>query len=139
MSRRLRDWQSRLQACLAQRWARPFAWGTQDCVMFGADCARACTGTDPAEGMRGAYSTAAEAARLVAELGGLAAIAGRHLGPEIPPAMAQPADVGLLINDGRECLGVFTGAVWHAPGAQGLCALPREQVLRAWRLERAEG
>lgn len=132
---RLRDWQSRLQACLAERWARPFAWGSQDCVLFAADCVDACTGVDPAKGMRGTYSDASGAARLVRELGGLAAIAASHCGPEIAPALAQPGDVGLVMNDGRECLAVCGGQHWLAPGESGVCVLPSGQGLRAWRLK----
>lgn len=134
MSARLRDWQSRLQACLAERRARPLAWGSQDCVLFAADCVDACTGVDPAAGMRGTYSDAASAARLVQEMGGLAAIAAAHCGPEVVPALAQIGDVGLVLNDGRECLAVCIGTMWMAPGAEGLCALPHSQAMRAWRL-----
>lgn len=137
MTTRLRDWQSRLQACLAERWAQPFAWGAQDCALFAADCADACTGVDPAADLRGTYSDAAGAARVVAELGGLAAIAAARMGPEIAPALAQPGDIGLVLNDGRECLAVCTGGMWHAPGAAGLCALPMAQAQRAWRLLKA--
>ena len=138
MTKRLRDWQSRLQACIAERWARPFAWGQQDCVLFPADCVSACTGNDPAKAMRGTYRDAAGAARLVRDLGGLAAIAAAHCGPEVLPGLAQPGDIGLVLNDGRECLAVCSGAMWLAPGFVGLCSLPMAQALRAWRLVKAE-
>jgi hypothetical protein len=137
MTRRLRDWQSRLQACLAERRARAFAWGSQDCVLLAADCVDACTGVDPAASWRGTYSDALGAARLVQQLGGLAAIAAAHCGPEIAPALAQPGDIGLAANDGRECLVVCGGGMWHAPGIAGVVALHPQQVLRAWRLVRA--
>ena len=136
MSKRLRDWQNRLQACLAQRSALPFTWGSHDCVLFAADCVQACTGTDPAAAMRGTYSDAIGAARLVHELGGLAEIAAAHCGKEVSPTMAQPGDIGLVLNAGRECLAVCTGAVWHVPGGDGLVPLPINNATRAWRVAR---
>jgi hypothetical protein len=114
--------------------ARPFAWGSHDCVLFAADCVAACTGVDPAADKRGTYSDAMSAARVVREHGGMAEIAASCLGEEVAPLMAQPGDVGLLTNEGRECLGVCTGSCWHAPSAHGLAALPVNQVQRAWRL-----
>jgi hypothetical protein len=134
MTARLRDWQCRLQACLAERWARPFGWGGQDCALFAADCADACTGVDPAADLRGTYSDALGAARVLAELGGLGVIAADRFGPEVPPLMAQPADVGLLIDSGRECIAVCTGAMWLVPGVDGLVVLPTARIERAWRL-----
>lgn len=136
---RYRDWQSRLQACLAERCTRAFEWGVLDCVLFAADCVEACTGVDPAAAHRGTYSDAASAARVVLAHGGLAEIAASNLGTEVPPVLAQPGDIGLLLNDGRECLAVCTGATWHAPGAGGVVALPMAQAMRAWRLVPGEG
>lgn len=131
---RFPDWQSRLAACIAERMDKPAAWGSQDCALFAADCVAACTGVDPAEGTRGTYTDAMSAARVVRELGGLAAVAAARLGEEVPPLMAQPGDVGLVMSDGRECLAVCTGPTWHAPGLHGLQALPVDAAHRAWRL-----
>lgn len=139
MSKRLRDWQSRLQASLAERRASPFKWGLLDCVLLAADCMAACTGVDPAAEIRGTYSDAIGASRLVRDLGGLAAIAAAHCGPEVAPALAQPSDIGLVMNEGRECLAVRSGAMWFAPGASGVVALPASQAVRAWRLEKVGG
>ena len=138
MTARHRDWQSRLQACLAERWARPFEWGVNDCALFACDCVQACTGIDPAKGIRGTYSTEAGAAKVIKRGKGLGAIAANRLGPEIPPLMAQPGDVGLLNNGGMECLAVCTGAVWHMPAAHGVVAVPMQMALRAWRLPTKE-
>ena len=136
MSGRLRDWQCRLQACLAERRVRPFAWGSQDCALFAADCADACTGVDPAADLRGTYSDALGAARVLAELGGLSGIAAARLGPEVSLLLAQPGDIGLLMNDGRECFAVCTGAMWIAPGTDGLVAVPLPRIMRAWRVSK---
>lgn len=139
MTKRLRDWQSRLADCLAERMALPFAWGSQDCVMFAADCAAAMTGEDPAAGVRGSYRSATGAARVLKDRGGLAAIAADALGPEVGALMAQPGDIGLVANSGQPCLAVWAGASWYAPGPDGLAQFPLEEALHVWRLCREEG
>lgn len=102
--------------------------------MFAADCVRAITGEDPADGIRGTYSDAAGAAHALKERGGLAAVAAGALGAEVLPIMAQPGDIGVVINGGRECLAVCVGKVWVGPGASGLVTLPPASALRAWRV-----
>jgi hypothetical protein len=134
MTSRCPDWQTRFAACLAQRWARPFEWGQQDCALFAADGVLACTGVDPAADLRGQYDSALTAMRVLELHGGLAGIAASRLGPEIAPALAQPGDIGLVINDGRECLAVCSGPMWLAPGASGLLPMPAASAFCAWRL-----
>lgn len=138
MTTRVRDWQSRLQACLAERWALPFAWGSQDCVMTAADCVLAVTGVDPAAAERGTYSTAKAAARVLKARGGLEAIAAAALGEEIAPLMARPGDIGLLSNSGQPCLAVCSGSTWLAPGPNGIAAFDISTAVKAWRVERPE-
>lgn len=130
---RHRNWQERLAALVSARLAEPFAWGRNDCCLFAADAVLALTGTDPAMGLRGSYADERGALRLVQQLGGLAALAARHLQLEVPPALARVGDVVLGKVD-RECLGVCTGATWHAPSAAGLVARPMTEALRAWRV-----
>lgn len=137
MSRRLHDWQQRLHDCVAERMERPFAWGVQDCCLFAADCLHAVTGVDPAADLRGTYSDAQGAARVLGFLGGVVDLAIRHCGPVIPTALAQPGDIGLTTQDGRQTLAVCTGMHWHVPAAAGLVALDAAQVSRAWRCCRA--
>ncbi|MCR5864645.1 DUF6950 family protein [Aquincola sp. J276] len=137
MTTRLRDWQGRLGACLAERWARPFEWGVQDCCLFAADCVAAVTGEDPAADLRGQYASAVAALRLQQALGGPEAIAASRLGAEVPVLMAQVGDVG--ITDGVEgndlpALVVCGGAHWIGPGAAGLVAVPVGSVRKAWRV-----
>lgn len=132
--KRLRNWQSRLQTCLAERWTTPFKWGEMDCVLFPADCIEACTGEDLAAEFRGTYSDAISAGRIIDKYGGLEAIAASYLGPEINPILAQPGDIAMLTNQGRPCLAVSTGFGWVAPGADGVNILPNNHAMKAWRL-----
>jgi hypothetical protein len=150
MTARLREWQARLAACLAERAARPFAWGVHDCCMFAADCVDACTGADPAADLRGAYADAAGALQVVQGLGGLPAIAAARLGAEIAPALAQVGDVAVLpamprhegdpvVQAFPHMLAVWGGAMWLAPWEVGYVALPADQALQAWRIVSGEG
>lgn len=147
---RLRDWQERLAACLAERSDREFGWGTHDCCMFAADCVDACTGTDPAADLRGTYADIAGALEVVQAQGGLPAIAAARLGEEIAPALAQVGDVGVLpamprhegdplVQAFPHMLAVWSGAMWLAPWETGYVALPAEQALQAWRIVSGEG
>lgn len=131
---RFRDWQSRLAALVGARLQQPFEWGVHDCALFAADAVKAVTGVDPAAELRGTYSTAAGAARVLSERGGLDAIATAALGQPRAPLMARPGDVGLVLNDGRECLGVCTGSTWHVPGQSGLVALPLADAVSSWKV-----
>lgn len=134
MSTRHPDWQVRLEACLAELWTRPFAWGAQDCVLCAADCVLACTGEDPAAEVRGSYSDAAGAAAVLRARGGLEAIAAGALGAEVPPIAARLGDIGVIASGGRPCLGVCAGLHWLAPGPDGLTPFPIDCVTRAWRV-----
>lgn len=129
---RHRDWQSRLQDCIAERWAKPFAWGVQDCCLFVCDCIQAMTGRDPAADVRG-YTTEKQAQRIVKRLGGIRAIGASRFGKEIPPLMAQAGDVGMVETSGRLSLAICGGSHWVAPAGPGLSSLPFDAALAAWR------
>lgn len=125
------DWQSRLAAVIEARDAQAFAWGTNDCCIFAADCVLAMTGCDLAAAFRGTYSDALGAERLIAELGGVEQIADANCLHQIAPIAAALGDVGVVESDGRKLLAICGGAVWLAPGASGLVRFDR--ALRAWR------
>lgn len=119
-------------ALVAARTEQSFAWGSQDCALFAADCVQALTGVDHAADLRGSYQTELGAAKLLAKLGGLAAVASRA-GPEVPPLCAQAGDVGLLDCGDRQSLGVCLGPHWVAAGASGVIALAFNAATQAWR------
>lgn len=129
---RHRDWQSRLQACIAARRNRPFAWGSQDCCLFPSDAVLAMTGHDPAADLRG-YTTLAQAVRIVKRLGGMRAIGASRFGAEITPLLAQAGDIGLVVTQGHESLALCAGGHWLAAGEYGLESLPIDEALAAWR------
>lgn len=132
-SARLPDWPQRLAAVMTAAAGRPFEWGAHDCGLFAGACVQAVTGRDPRGPFAGRYTTARQAQRLIQAHGGLAALAGRTFGPEVPPALAQPGDVGLVHWSGKDLLAVWGGNAWHAPGPQGLACVPAAAARRCWR------
>lgn len=134
MTLRLRDWPERLDALMAERRDAPFAWGRNDCCLFAADAVLAVSGIDVADQLRGRYDTAAQAAELLEDLGGVERLAEQMLGDEVLPAQAQPGDIGLVHTGGRQSLAVCGGQHWHAPGEARLETLPRSAATRAWRM-----
>ena len=129
---RLPNWASRLQGLMLARRRAPFVWGANDCFLFAADCAEACTGIDPAAELRNAYATEREARRKMQEVGDLITLAATRFGPEIAPALAQRGDVGLTVQAGRSLLCVCNGSTWLAPAPEGLAEAPAPY--RAWRV-----
>jgi hypothetical protein len=133
---RVNNWQSALQATVSERMRSPFAWGRQDCCLFAADCVLAVTGRDPAQDLRGAYRSANGAAAVLAELGGLEAIADARLGPRVPVGSAQVGDVAMVRIDGRDTGAIVAGSHMLAPGESGLVTIPMSEALVVWRCER---
>jgi len=131
---RLRDWQSRLQALIAERESMPLAWGTNDCCIFACDAVLAMTGEDPAAGLR-EHRNEVEAAELLTVHGGVMQLADARLGERIRPALAQVGDVGLVDTPLGPGLAVWGGSQWLGPGANGLVRLPFEAARVAWRGE----
>lgn len=134
---RVRDWQSRLAACIVERMRAPFEWGVNDCASFAADCVQAVTGVDRMADLRGGYANERQALRLLSIGGGLSAMVTERLGPSIAANLAQPGDVGVTMQGDREALCVCGGSEWHMPAEQGMATLSAGQVLRAWRCEGA--
>jgi hypothetical protein len=130
---RYRDWQSRLQTVLNERRMAPFAWGTNDCCTFAADCVLAITGHDPAEGLR-AHQTLEEATAVIAENGGVIALADARLGERVRPALAFVGDVGLVDTPNGPGFVICNGETWLGPGAERMHTIPHSEVKMAWRI-----
>lgn len=129
---RLPDAAPRLEALLRQRWAQPFEWGVNDCWLFVADCILAQTGVDPATPLRGAYSSAMGAGRIVHGIGGLPRGVSSFLGaPLRSPLLACSGDIG---HTGSGALALCLGERWVSPGARGLVLMPMAAADTAWRV-----
>lgn len=130
---RYHDWQLRLEAFARVRQSMPFAWGTNDCATFAADCVEALTGQRMLPKMRN-YSTARDALVLIEGAGGLRSIACHALGGFILPAYARVGDVVLHRFGKREALGICNGGAALSPGRAGTVAVPMDSVVCAWRV-----
>lgn len=129
---RLPDWQMRLAGLVNDRAGQPFEWGVRDCCLWAADAVLAVTGHDPAAPLRGVYSSALQAGRVLRGTS-IEALAEQALGEEIVPALAQAGDVGLVVSDEGPALVVQGGDAWLAQAAVGLAVVRPDAVLRAWR------
>lgn len=127
------NWEMQFAEFCRQRETMPFAWGSNDCVLFAADCVLAMTGVDHAAQFRG-YTTAVHAARLIKKLGGLEAIVTRALG--LPQALHEvtAGDVVLVQFESCIALGIYSGNACLGPGKDGIMAVGRTQILLAWKV-----
>lgn len=130
---RLLDWQTRFAEFGRARARMPFVWGANDCCSFAAAAVQAITGRNPMAGVV-AYASEAAAARLILRAGGLRALASQYLGRPVPPAFAAVGDVVLVMNEGREALGVCNGVNVLGPGPAGIDVLGIEAALAAWKI-----
>jgi hypothetical protein len=126
-------WPTRLALHLQARQFAPFVWGSNDCCSFAIDGVVAVTGHDYMAPLRGQYSTAAQAARLMRDAGGLQALVCQHLGATRPQAaQAQRGDVVLLPTPHGPALGLCVGAQAIAAGELGTVAYSMTAALAAW-------
>ena len=140
---RVRDWEERLSAFLAEARDKPFAWSSNDCITFATAAAAAMTGEDKAADYRGQYTDRKGAATILKRLGKGTLL--RTVNAEFeacPPAFAQRGDlvwfhgsVGICVGAealfvGEERLARVDGVMLRA----GLVAVPRGLWAKAWRV-----
>jgi len=131
---RLPTWQTRFALLCIERRVRAFAWGQHDCCLWAADAVRALTGQDFAADLRGTYTTAAEAVRVLKKLGNVRGIATAALGDSVAPAFAAVGDIVLMEQDGRQLLAVCNGLEALCAGDAGLAPAGMEQALAVWKV-----
>lgn len=129
---KLADWEDRLTHLITEVRKLKFAWGKLDCCMWASACVEAQTGADLGADLRGTYSDAAGAARLLRRLGGLRAL-GARVGPAVPPLMARFGDIGLVRSNRKPVLALCAGPVWLVITSQGLLNAPLEAAINCWR------
>ena len=112
----------------------PYAWGTQDCVMWAADAALAVSGDDPLGDLRGAWSSEAEAMTVLEAQGGLiAAMDARY--PRKDKNFAQRGDIALIKDaQGQPSLGVCVGQFAAAPGPEEMLLTPMTKARIVWEV-----
>jgi hypothetical protein len=121
-----------------------FRWGGaagDDCLMFCASWVAEVTGVDPVEEFRGTYSTAEEAAALVAAHGGIVALVGTYAARAGLKRTDEPqtGDIGIirapsgLDGDVKEIGAIRFGPLWAAIGPGGVRAKQAE-FIAAWEV-----
>jgi hypothetical protein len=114
----------------------PFALGKMDCSLFAADWVLMQTGVDLAAGWRGQYSTEAEYKRLLSAEGNLVRVAARAMkkirARQIPPAEAEPGDIGIIVTEKGPALAIRGQMAWLAKTGDQLSSTPHASF--AWRL-----
>lgn len=141
MMQRLSNWPSKLDAFLASRRLVPFAYGSNDCVLFALDAVLAITGTDLAEPFRGKYKTLRGAQGVMTRYAGtledcaarLASTSGLR---PIAVGFAQRGDVGYAIDPGFGPTILVRGTdSWFGPGKTGT-ERSAATLARAWAVAR---
>jgi hypothetical protein len=137
---RFPNWPDLLAGFIEARRSRPFEWGVNDCCLFAADWVALATGKDPAAELRGTYSTALSAQRIVADAGSLAQLVEEALVRDgFTPVVATLAMRGdLIVRDSGQgdCVGVVLGAQSAFVAAEGLAFAPTYQQTdsRFWKI-----
>lgn len=108
---------------------RPFKWGEHDCVLFAVGWLEISTGRDYLSPYK-PWSTALEAARKVADAGGLDALFNAHLTP-INPNFAVDGDLAII----RGTAHIFSGPHVVSVGDGGLVFRDRADAAYAWRYQ----
>lgn len=126
---RCEDWEKRLNKHLQN--VAPFEWSTNDCCQFtlGRWC-ELCTGINHLVSYK--YKTEAGAVRILKRLGGLEALATKHLGEPKPPAMAHRGDIVSFEHDCGVALGICVGAKIAGVGQDGLMLVSMSLAKNAW-------
>lgn len=112
--------------------------GVTDCCTFAGNWAETWGRGDPMAKWRGRYSTDAEAAALIAEAGGLAALWDRGLASigAVETDAPNEGDVGVIVAVGLDLRpehvgAIHTGRRWAFRAPAGLCFASAEMV-KAW-------
>ena len=136
---KLNNWTTTLSDLIESRRHRPFEWGVHDCMLWPSDVVEALTGKDPSAGLRGTYSTALSAMRIVKAHGGLKDLVTEQLGQDpVSLSHAQRGDIVMHTSNGLLCGGVNLGefGVFVGAGHTGLQFVPHKQLETfSWRVE----
>ncbi len=131
----LRDW---LEGSHRFRWG---GQGGDDCLMFCASWVAHVTGTDPVAEFRGTYSTAEEAAALIASHGGIIALVDTVAARSGIKRTRDPrnGDIGIirapssLDGEMAEIGAIRFGPLWACLGPAGVVGKPAEWIA-AWEV-----
>lgn len=124
MPTRCANWPEALAAYIDCKRNEPFAWGVNDCCLFGADWIQLCTGLDPAATLRGTYDSALSGVRVLENHGGLIGTIETHIEPlgfkAISQGFAARGDIAVRDCGNGDTMGVVLGSNAAFVGKDGL-------------------
>jgi hypothetical protein len=124
MPTRCANWPEALAAYIDRKRNEPFAWGVNDCCLFGADWIQLCTGLDPAATLRGTYDSALSGVRVLENHGGLIGTIETHFNPlgfkAIGQGFAARGDIAVRDCGNGDTMGVVLGSTAAFVGKDGL-------------------
>lgn len=114
-----------------QLWgSKPFAWGSNDCVLFATRWYRECTGKDALQGIE-PWADKAGAVERLKSLGGLESAALAAFGE--PRTGWKSGDI-VLAHKGYNCLGIIVGSGIVALSDSGIVPLDIENAKFIWNV-----
>lgn len=125
-----------LDEYLSAKMAYPFEWGRSDCCTFAADWVHSITGLDPAECVRGRYSSEAQARALMFERGGLTQMVSEEMDRLGFARTSDPisGDVGLVLAPRiGATAAIRNGERWMFRRSHGLIGVPATAIV-AWAI-----
>jgi len=134
---RHQNWPLLLSNFIKEKQGQQFKWGSNDCILFAADCINTLTGVDLAASYRGTYDDRPGAEKILKGFGGvLSTLISSHLGqPSGRPLMARRGDIVIHDIHGICCTGVVddTGRrVMFLTEGRGIIRLNLSSTMIVW-------
>lgn len=124
MPTRCVNWPEALAAYIDRKRNEPFAWGVNDCCLFGADWIQLCTGLDPAATLRGTYNSALSGVRVLENHNGLIGTIETHMEPlgfkAIGQGFAARGDIAVRDCGNGDTMAIVIGSTIAYVGKDGL-------------------
>jgi hypothetical protein len=145
--KRKEAWPELLDVAIREKSSLPFAWGTNDCILFSCSVIEAMTGVDPAASVRGTYKDALGALSAITSTGAttlsgmVSTLAAQQGMKEVPHKMAQRGDLVCFSQESTNpAFDVVFGIVGHC-GKDAVCVsdsglkrIPVLKASKAWRV-----
>ena len=129
------DWLERMWGALEAAAARPFAFGSHDCVRLTASVLDAETGSSWSAELDELYRDARGALRVMRSPGKLEELVSERLGEPVPPRLARRGDVVAFDNESGPAIGICTGErIACAATPVGIEYVKLERARCAWRV-----
>lgn len=116
-----------LTAYIAATGDLPFIWGTRDCTLWVADWCDLHFGFDPATEIRGQYSTASGARRIIGS--DLAGFVAPFLAPLRPKGAPVTGDLGIVCVSGRKVAAIYSGPFWVIKTKRSVAFLRTDPIM----------